>query len=82
LQGAQYTLGGTDLLTVIAATIIGGTSLAGGRASVPGALVGALLLGVLNEGLILMGLAAPDQLLAEGIVVLIAVGLSLREKGE
>lgn len=82
LQGASYTLGATDLLTVIAATIIGGTSLYGGRASVPGALVGALLLGVLQEGLILMGLGIADQLIAEGVVVVVAVAISLREKRE
>jgi len=82
LQGANYTLGSTDLLTVIAATIIGGTSLFGGRGSVPGALVGALLLGMLQEGLILLGLAVPDQMIAEGIVVIVAVALSLRERAE
>lgn len=82
LQGAVYTLGSTDLLTVIAAAIIGGTSLFGGRASVPGALVGALLLGMLQEGLILMGLAVPAQLIAEGIVVVVAVALGLRERAE
>lgn len=79
LQGASYTLGATDTLTVIAAAIIGGTSLFGGRSSVPGALVGALLLGVLDEGLVLMGLGIADQLIAEGLVVVVAVGLSLRE---
>jgi ribose transport system permease protein len=82
LQGASYTLGATDLLTVIAAAIIGGTSLFGGRSSVPGALIGALLLGVLQEGLVLMGLSTADQLIAEGLVVVVAVGLSLRERAD
>jgi ribose transport system permease protein len=82
LQGAVYTLGSTDLLTVIAATIIGGTSLFGGRGSIPGALVGALLLGMLQEGLVLYGLNVPAQMIAEGIVVVIAVGISLRERAE
>lgn len=82
LQGAEYTLGSTDLLTVIAATIIGGTSLFGGRGSVPGALVGALLLGMLQEGLELFGLSIPAQMIAEGIVVVVAVSISLRERVE
>lgn len=82
LQGAVYTLGSTDLLTVIAAAIIGGTSLFGGRGSVPGALVGALLLGMLQEGLVLFGLNVPAQMIAEGIVVVIAVSISLRERAE
>jgi ribose transport system permease protein len=82
LQGAVYTLGSTDLLTVIAAAIIGGTSLFGGRGSVPGALVGALLLGMLQEGLVLFGLTVPDQMIAEGLVVIVAVSISLRERAE
>ena len=82
LQGAVYTLGSTDLLTVIAATIIGGTSLFGGRGSVPGALAGALLLGTLQEGLELYGLSVPAQMIAEGIVVVAAVSISLRERAE
>ena len=82
LQGAVYTLGSTDLLTVIAATIIGGTSLFGGRGSIPGALVGALLLGMLQEGLVLFGLTVPDQMIAEGLVVIAAVSISLRERAE
>ena len=82
LQGAVYTLGSTDLLTVIAAAIIGGTSLFGGRGSIPGALVGALLLGVLQEGLVLYGLNVPAQMIAEGVVVVIAVSISLRERAE
>ena len=56
LQGARYTLGEADLLTVIAATVIGGTSMFGGKGSIVGALVGSLLMGVLNNGLLLMGL--------------------------
>ena len=82
LQGATYTLGSTDLLTVIAAAIIGGTSLFGGRSSVPGSLVGALLLGMLAEGLILMGLTVPAQLIVEGAVVVVAVALGLRAPAE
>jgi len=82
LQGAVYTLGSTDLLTVIAAAIIGGTSLFGGRGSIPGALVGALLLGTLQEGLVLYGLNVQDQMIAEGVVVVIAVSISLRERAE
>jgi ribose transport system permease protein len=52
-QGASYTLGEQDLLTVIAAVVIGGTRLFGGEGSVIGALVGSLLMGMLTNGLIL-----------------------------
>ncbi len=79
LQGARYTLGEDDLMTVIAATVIGGTSLFGGRGSIVGALVGSLLVGMLNNGLLLMGLSVSEQLIARGAIIIAAVALSLRE---
>jgi ribose transport system permease protein len=79
LHGARYTLGETDLLTVIAAVVIGGTSLFGGKGSVVGAVVGSLLLGMLNNGLILMGFSVSDQMIARGVILIMAVALSLRE---
>ena len=60
-------------LNVIAATVIGGTSLSGGRASIPGAFVGALIMETLKQGLTMMGVASEWQLVVTGIVVLLAV---------
>jgi ribose transport system permease protein len=82
LHSARYTLGEADLLTVIAAAVIGGTSMFGGRGSIVGALVGSLVLGVLNNGLILMGLSVTEQLMARGGIIIVAVALSLREAEE
>ena len=79
LNGARYTLGEADLLTVIAAVIVGGTRLNGGVGSIAGALVGSLLMGMLNNGLILMGFQPSDQMIARGAIILIAVALTLRE---
>jgi ribose transport system permease protein len=80
LQGARYSLGEADLMTVIAAVIIGGTRLTGGAGSVPGALVGSLLMGMLNNGLILMGLSVSEQVIARGCLILLAVALSPRSR--
>ncbi|MGF7009163.1 ABC transporter permease [Aminobacter sp. BE322] len=80
LQAAKYTLGETDLMTVIAAVIVGGTLLNGGKGSVVGALVGSLMMGMLNNGLILMGLSVSDQMIVRGLIILAAVAVSLREK--
>lgn len=80
LQAAKYTLGETDLMTVIAAVIVGGTLLNGGRGSIIGALVGSLMMGMLNNGLILMGLSVSDQMIVRGLIILAAVAVSLREK--
>ncbi len=73
IQSASYTLGETDLLTVIAAVIIGGTSLSGGRGTIPGALAGSVLLAMLNNGLILAGLSVAQQSVALGIIIVLAV---------
>ena len=78
LQAAKYTLGETDLMTVIAAVIVGGTALNGGKGSIIGALMGALLMGMLNNGLILMGLPVSDQMIVRGVIILVAVAISLR----
>lgn len=82
LHGARYTLGESDLMTVIAAVIIGGTSFSGGRGSVIGAIIGSIVMGMLNNGLLLMGLSVSEQMIARGVIIIIAVSLSLREKAE
>ena len=79
LQGASYTLGEQDLLTVIAAVVIGGTRLFGGEGSVIGALVGSLIMGMLANGMILWGFSSSEQMIAQGVLLLIAILLTLRE---
>jgi len=81
LHGARYTLGETDLLTVIAAVIVGGTHLNGGVGSIFGALIGSVLMSMLNNGLILMGYQPSDQMIARGLIILVAVALTLRDSG-
>lgn len=80
LHGARYTLGETDLLTVIAAVIIGGTSLFGGKAFVIGSVIGSLIMGMINNGLILMRLSVDQQMIFRGVIIIAAVSLTLREK--
>lgn len=80
LEGARYTLGESDLMTVIAAAIVGGTSLFGGKGTVIGALIGSLLMSMINNGLILAGLNVSQQMIVRGIIILIAVSFSLRGK--
>jgi ribose transport system permease protein len=83
LQGASYTLGEQDLLTVIAAVVLGGTRLFGGAGNVVGALVGSLIMGMLTNGLILSGLSSSEQMISQGVVLLLAISLTLREpRGE
>lgn len=60
-------------LDSIAAVVIGGTSLSGGRGSVLGTVLGALIIGVLNSGLIIMGVDPFWQTVIKGFVILLAV---------
>lgn len=76
LQGARYTLGSSDLISVLAAVIIGGTALSGGRGTVVGAVVGSLLVGTINNGLVLLGLTVAQQEMFRGLIIVIAVALS------
>lgn len=62
-------------LDVIAAAIIGGTSLSGGEGTILGTVLGVLIIGVLRNGLVLLGISAFWQETAIGLVILIAVGI-------
>ncbi len=79
LHGARYTLGEADLLTVIAAVAIGGTSLFGGRACIIGAILGSWLMGMINNGLILSGFSTNEQMIARGVILIIAVAIGVKE---
>lgn len=79
LHGARYTLGESDLMTVIAAVVIGGTAFSGGKGSIFGSIIGSIVMGVLNNGLLLMGLSVSEQMIARGFIIIVAVSLSLRE---
>jgi ribose transport system permease protein len=76
LHGARYTLGESDLITVLAAVIIGGTALNGGRGTVIGAVIGSLLMGMINNALVLMGLSVAQQEIFRGLIIVVAVALS------
>lgn len=79
MHGARYTYGENDNMNVIAAVVIGGTSFSGGKGTVFGTLIGSLVIGMLNNGLLMMGLSVNAQMVARGIVIILAVSLSLRE---
>jgi len=79
MHGARYTYGESDNMNVIAAVVIGGTSFSGGKGTVFGTLIGSLVIGMLNNGLLMMGLSVNAQMIARGIVIILAVSLSLRE---
>lgn len=65
-------------LNVIAAVIIGGTSLFGGRGSVIGSVIGAIFIGILAFGLVVLGLSTTIQEIVKGIIIILAVSLNRR----
>lgn len=75
LNASTNALGTLDELLVIAAAVIGGTSLAGGAGTVIGAMLGALLMQSLQSGMVLLGVDSPLQSIVVGAVLVIAVWL-------
>ncbi|MFD2236971.1 sugar ABC transporter permease [Aureimonas populi] len=73
LNAATNAQGTLDELYVIAAAVIGGTSLAGGVGTVAGAMIGALVMQSLQSGMVLLGIDSPLQAIIVGIVLVIAV---------
>ena len=79
LQSGRYQWGQGDEMNAIAAVILGGTALAGGRGSVLGTVFGALFMGLINNGLILAGLSSPQQQVVRGVIIILAVALGSKK---
>ncbi|RDE95440.1 ribose ABC transporter permease [Aggregatibacter kilianii] len=73
LSSAQPTAGVTYELDAIAAVVVGGTSLMGGKGRVMGTLIGALIIGFLNNALNLLDISSYYQMIAKALVILVAV---------
>jgi len=79
LQSGRFQWGSGDELSAIAAVILGGTSLFGGYGSIMGTLFGALLIGLINNGLILAGLDSSQQQVVRGAIIILAVALARKK---
>ncbi|GAB6087622.1 ribose ABC transporter permease [Alkaliphilus crotonatoxidans] len=80
LSSAQPQAGSGYELDAIAAVVLGGTSLSGGVGGILGTVIGALIIGILNNGLNLMDVSSYYQQLVKGLVILIAVLLDRKSK--
>jgi len=79
--GAATPTAGTGMeLTVIAAVVLGGTPLTGGTGSLVNTIVGALIINILLNGLVIVGIGAELQIIAQGLVLVAAVLVSLDRK--
>lgn len=80
LSSAQPTAGTTYELDAIAAVVLGGTSLAGGKGAIMGTLIGALIIGFLNNALNLLDVSSYYQMIAKASVILLAVLVDTKHK--
>lgn len=80
LGAAHPATGETFELNAIAAVVLGGTSLMGGRGTIGGTLVGAFVIGVLADGLVLLGVSEFWQMVIKGLVIVLAVVLDQFQK--
>ncbi|MBQ6368943.1 MAG: ABC transporter permease [Parasporobacterium sp.] len=76
MQSGRYSFGDGDEMSVIAAVVLGGASMAGGTGSMIGALVGSILMGMISNALILAGLTSAQQKIVNGLIIIAAVALS------
>jgi ribose transport system permease protein len=81
LDSATPTAGEAFELDSIAAVVIGGASLSGGRGSILGAVLGCLIIGILNNGLVLLGVSPFWQKVIKGVVILVAVAIDRASRG-
>ena len=75
LESAHPATGESFELNAIAAVVLGGTSLMGGRGSIRGSLIGACVIGVLADGLVMLGVSEFWQMVIKGLVIVLAVSV-------
>lgn len=80
LGSGQPNIGSGYELDAIAATIVGGTSFSGGVGTIPGTLIGCLIIGIINNGMNLLGVSSYLQFIVKGLVILMAVILEKRNR--
>ena len=76
MQSGRYSFGDGDEMSVIASVVLGGAAMSGGTGSMIGALAGSLLMGMINNALILAGLSSAQQKIVNGAIIIFAVALS------
>ena len=77
LNSASPVAGQSFEMDAIASCFIGGASAYGGTGTIGGALIGALIMGVLNNGMSIMGISSNTQQVVKGLVLLIAVAIDV-----
>lgn len=82
MASGEPTSGAGYELDVIAAVVLGGTSLSGGKGTMLGTLIGAFIMGVLDNGLAMLNVPPFVQMICSGLVIVLAVGVNMRKSKE
>ncbi len=80
MRTARYTFGTGAELNALAAVFIGGTSIRGGSGTILGTFIGALMIGMINNGIIILGLDVSQQMMVAGAIIILAVTFSNQDK--
>lgn len=80
LGSAETTLGMNMELEVLTAVLLGGTNIFGGKGKLSGTILGVLIIGILRNGLNLLGVSALYQMVAIGVLILIAVSRQVEKE--
>lgn len=73
LMASHPATGESFELNAIAAAVLGGTSMSGGRGTIGGTIIGAFVIGILSDGLVMMGVSSFWQMVIKGLVIIVAV---------
>jgi ribose/xylose/arabinose/galactoside ABC-type transport system permease subunit len=81
LVAAHPATGSSWEMNAIAATVLGGTSMSGGVGAIGGTIIGAFVIGVINDGLVMMGVSEFWQMVIKGLVIILAVIIDQFQRG-
>ncbi len=82
LQGGSYNYGSGYTLLSVAAVVIGGTALTGGTGGIWGTLIGALIIRIVQAGLVYLDFPSNAQQIVTGVIIVLAVGLDVARRGD
>lgn len=82
MHTGRCTFGEGAEMQVITGVVLGGTIMSGGKGSVIGTLIGSLLIGIISNGLVIMGLNVAQQRIVQGVILLLAIALGIEQERE
>lgn len=82
MHTGRCTFGEGSETQVITGVVLGGTIMSGGKGSIIGTLIGSLMIGMISNGLVIMGLNVAQQKIVQGIILLLAIAFGIEQERE